>query len=313
MSHLRANLWLTCLTLVLCSFFYPALLWVIGREVFPHQAEGSILAGPDKKPIGSRLIAQPFSREEYFQPRPSAVGYNAAASGGSNWASSNYLLRDRVARTLGLLVKYRDGRLLAPDIDTWFHKNPALVNEWATGHPDVARAWANADPGHAKLIEDWKKTQSGAVRDWKSANSGEPTPADLAPAFFRDFVKNKPGSWPKGNGDPLWSVPAVFFDRWLRDHPSADLQPVPADLVMTSGSGLDPHITLKNARYQLDRVAGAWAKILNRDHAKVRQEIEVLLTEIKEAPFGGWFGGPLVNVLEINLALKTRMKQLPKS
>ena len=45
---------------------------------------------------GSRLIAQPFEGAKYFQPRPSAVGHNAAASGGSNLAASNPLLRDRM-------------------------------------------------------------------------------------------------------------------------------------------------------------------------------------------------------------------------
>ena len=63
----------------------------------------------DGTPIGSRLIAQPFTEDEYFQPRPSAVSYNGAASGATNWAASNYLLRDRVARMLGPIVKYRSG------------------------------------------------------------------------------------------------------------------------------------------------------------------------------------------------------------
>ena len=58
-------------------------------------------------------------------------------------------------------------------------------------------------------------------------------------------------------------IQATFFDLWRQEHADADLEPVPADMVMASGSGLDPHITLKNALYQLDRVAGKWAA----DHA----------------------------------------------
>ena len=53
--------------------------------------------------------------------------------------------------------------------------------------------------------------------------------------------------------------------------PDADLEPVPADMVMASGSGLDPHITLKNALYQLDRVAAKWAADTNRNVGRSAQ------------------------------------------
>jgi K+-transporting ATPase ATPase C chain len=305
-QHLRANLWLLLLTLLLCSVLYPALLWVIGQTAFTDKAQGSMVSGPDKKPVGSRLIAQPFSGPEYFRPRPSAVSYNASASGASNWGASNYLLRDRVARTLGTIVKYRDGRPAGHDIEKWFAKTPGLVADWATAHPDVAKAWVNADEAHAKLINDWKGTHPAALADWKAANKGEPAAADLAVAYFKSLSQEQPGSWPKGSGDPLWSAAAVFFEPWLQAHPNADLEPVPADMVMASGSGLDPHITLKNALYQLDRVSDAWAKKLNQDQTAVRKQIEGLLHEMKEAPLGGWFGVPLVNVLEVNLKLAER-------
>src|SRR5581483_3633016 len=107
-SHLRANLWLVVLTLLLCSVLYPAVLLGIGQVAFSHQAEGSLLKQKDEV-IGSRLIAQPFSGAEYFQPRPSAASYKADASGASNWGANNYLLRDRVARQLGPLARYGQG------------------------------------------------------------------------------------------------------------------------------------------------------------------------------------------------------------
>jgi len=42
---------------------------------------------------------------------------------------------------------------------------------------------------------------------------------------------------------------------WRLDHPNDNLQNIPGDMLTTSGSGLDPHITMQNAVYQLDRVS----------------------------------------------------------
>src|SRR5208282_2128390 len=122
LRHLFANLWLLVVTLLLCSVLYPLALWIVGQTLFHSKAEGSLVLGKDGKPIGSRLIGQPFSKDEYFQPRPSATSpsYNAAASGASNWAASNYKLRDRVARQLGPMVRYQKGDPVGPDVENWF-------------------------------------------------------------------------------------------------------------------------------------------------------------------------------------------------
>ena len=124
--HLRANLWLLLFTVALCAVLYPLILLGVGQAFFPHQAAGSLIdaegnpvTDPDKA-RGSRLIAQPFKGDEYFQPRPSAAGpngYDATASSGTNWGASNPLLRDRVARLLGPVVRYgpnaaKDGKEL---------------------------------------------------------------------------------------------------------------------------------------------------------------------------------------------------------
>jgi K+-transporting ATPase ATPase C chain len=93
---------------------------------------------------------------------------------------------------------------------------------------------------------------------------------------------------------------------WRQDHPDVALQNVPGDFVTTSGSGLDPDITLANATYQLDRVAPAWAKDTKRDPAEVRADISAILEQQAHAPFGGLVGEPLVNVLAVNLELRRR-------
>jgi K+-transporting ATPase ATPase C chain len=303
-QHLRANLWLLLFTLVLCSIVYPAILWVIGQTAFADKAQGSMMFGPDKRPIGSRLIAQPFSGPEYFRPRPSAVDYNAAASGASNWGASNYRLRERVARTIAAIVKYRDGRPAGPDIEKWFAERPERLTEWAIAHPSVAKGWGDI---HAELIDAWRNEHREAVAEGAMANTDQPA-ANPTIAYLKSLATKQTRSRPKGNDDPLWSV---LFEAWLEAHPHADLEPVPADMLMASASGLDPHITLKNALYQLDRVSDAWAKKLHQDPARIRKEIEGLLHETQESPLGGWFGVPLVNVIEINLKLANRLAKRP--
>ena len=333
LQHIRANLWLLVLTLLLCSVIYPLILLGVGQAVFPDKAQGSLVYEGDK-PVGSRLIAQPFTDkdgntvEEYFQPRPSAVSYKADASGASNLAASNYKLRERVARALGPIVKYgpnhvRKGQLVGPDIVAWFQKDryqgkPGIVAQWAKEHPDSAKAWVQGDANklNAEYVTAW----------WtrNHPNAQAPAVEEVAGDFFAAFAVEHPGTWPSAvdhqtaDGktekriEPVKEgsdIQSMFFDMWRQDHPDEDLEPVPADMVMTSGSGLDPHITRKNAEYQLPGVAAAWAKKSGGDVGKIRSEIEALMKEKTTAPLGGLVGVDLVNVLELNLALKSHAER----
>ena len=299
---------------------------------FAFQAEGSLVTGPDGQVVGSKLIAQPFTKDEYFQPRPSAASYDASASASSTLAPSNYLLRDRVARMLGPIVKYRSGakagQLAAPDIETWFQQdryqgNPGIVAKWADMHNGLATAWVNADPTHGAYVDTWAKAHPAIVADWIKSNPGLPQPkaADLAVVFFESFSHDNPGRFPSAvtqtgaDGKPQTviqpvkdgaDIQSIFFDMWRQDHPDADLQDVPGDLVTTSGSGLDPNITLQNAEYQVERVASKWAADTKRNPSDIRNEIEQILQANATAPFGGLAGEKLVNVLEVNLELRKR-------
>ena len=89
LTEVRRGVLFTLVTIVLLGGGYHLVLWGIGRTLFPDQAEGSLIRRSDGTVIGSRLIAQGFARPEYFHPRPSAVGYNAASTGGSNYGPSN--------------------------------------------------------------------------------------------------------------------------------------------------------------------------------------------------------------------------------
>ena len=332
-AHLRANLWLLGSTVLICCVLYPLALWAIGQGIFPDKAAGSLVVDKDGKPIGSRLIAKPFTSDQYFQPRPSAASYNASASAGSNYGANNPKLRYRVAQALGPIVKYSSGpkknQLAGPDIEKWFQQDrfkgqPYIVAQWAEAYSSAAQDWAK-DKFNSEYVSAWQKAHPKEVEEWlKKKDISEPKPEDLAVPFFVSFSHTFPGTWPgvvekktpEGNTEkriePVTedtTIRANFFDMWLQEHPDAKLLEVPADLVMASGSGMDPHITLRNAYYQLDRVADAWAKKTGKDSTEIRMLIEGLLKQKASAPFGGWAGVELINVLEVNLELRHLMSR----
>jgi K+-transporting ATPase ATPase C chain len=94
------------------------LLAAIGRTMFPHQANGSLVTRGGSV-IGSELIGQEFSRPEYFQSRPSAAGsgYDGTSSGGTNLGPNNPKLRNGAADFAGILQlaeEYRKRNGLEP-------------------------------------------------------------------------------------------------------------------------------------------------------------------------------------------------------
>ena len=275
LRYLSKSVLLLSFSVVILCVIYPCVVWVIGQVFFPFQANGSLVKGPDGNVVGSRLIAQPFTKDEYFQPRPSAASYDASASAASTYAASNYLLRNRVATALGPIVKYKTGpkagQLVAPDVEAWFQQdkfegNPHIVAQWADLHNAVAQAWVNADPTHGQYVDAWTKAHPDLVADWVKKNPSTPQPkaADLAVLFFENFSQEHPGMFPSlvteagADSKPQISIQPVkegsdiqgaFFDMWRQEHPDAQLQDVPGDLVMASASGLDPDITLQRPSF----------------------------------------------------------------
>jgi K+-transporting ATPase ATPase C chain len=348
-SSIKKSLWLLGFSVVICCVIYPGIMWVLGQTVFPFQANGSMVKAdgshvdhPDGTEVGSLLIAQPFTKPEYFQPRPSACSYDASASSSQAWAASNPQLRNRVAIQLGTIVTYKSGpkagQPVAPDIEAWFQKDQfqgstSIVAQWADAHNGFAQAWVTGDSSgaHAQYITDWETKHQAVVQQFVKGNPGtpQPQPSDLAVVFFETFSKENPGKFPSAvtynppttlpSGAPATQPTTIiqpvnsgsdiqsdFFDMWRQDHPDADIQDVPGDLVTTSGSGLDPHITLQNAEFQLPGIANQWAQDLHRGSVLIQQQIEEILQKDATAPMGGLWGEQMINVLQVNAELRQK-------
>ena len=108
----ESGVWRAALALALGVLFgfgllYSLLATGLAGALFPLQASGSLIEH-DGRLVGSALVAQPFADARYFQPRPSAAGYDPMAATGSNQARSNPALLQRIADTRRA-VAVRDG------------------------------------------------------------------------------------------------------------------------------------------------------------------------------------------------------------
>jgi potassium-transporting ATPase KdpC subunit len=184
--EIRGAVLATLVLAIVCCGLYPLVVFGISQALFHDKANGSLILDTDGTVRGSKLLAQGFTADKYFHPRPSAAGagYDATSSSGSN---------------LG--------------------------------------------PTSQKL---------------------------------NNAIKDRVDAYRKENG--------------LKEN-----DPVPADAVTASGSGLDPHISLRNAELQLPRVAKA--------RAVSEEKLRELIKQNTGARDFGLLGDPGVNVLTLNRAL----------
>jgi potassium-transporting ATPase KdpC subunit len=98
-ANLAASLKIALATIVLCGGLYPLIIFGFAQLATPESASGSLLRDRAGNIVGSRLLAQAFTRQGYFWPRPSAVNYNAAGAGGSNLSPGGPEVRERAEQT----------------------------------------------------------------------------------------------------------------------------------------------------------------------------------------------------------------------
>lgn len=87
MNSIRTYLILTLVSLVFFGLIYPLSIWGIGR-LMPDKANGNPIYQDDQL-VGFAQVGQAFSSANYFWGRPSAVNYDASATGGSNYGTTN--------------------------------------------------------------------------------------------------------------------------------------------------------------------------------------------------------------------------------
>jgi K+-transporting ATPase ATPase C chain len=115
-SQLRPSFFMLLIFTVITGVIYPLAVTGIAQVIFPDQANGSLIM-VNGKAVGSELIGQQFDDSKYFWGRPSAAGYNAAASSGSNYGPMNPNLLKAVQARIDTLKAADPNNTLSIPVD----------------------------------------------------------------------------------------------------------------------------------------------------------------------------------------------------
>ena len=165
LSDIRPAIVSTVLFTLALGLGYPLAITAISEVVFPYQANGSLMKDASGQVIGSALLAQPFAKDQYLHPRPSAAGtngYDPTSSGGSNYGPLNADLAKRV-KTDAAALRKATGRQDIPD--------DAITPSASGLDPDISPAYASLQVdrvAHARAIP------AAAVGEIVAAHTDQP-------------------------------------------------------------------------------------------------------------------------------------------
>ena len=153
----KTSILFTLVTAVLLGIGYPLVVTGVAAVMFPHKAAGSLIL-KDGQVIGSELLAQSFTSDKYFHPRPSAAGngYDATSSGGSNLAQSSAKLVQRIQGDIDKLAAQNPGKPVPIDLVTTSGSglDPDITPDNAFYQaPRVAKARNLSDENVRQLIQ----------------------------------------------------------------------------------------------------------------------------------------------------------------
>ena len=142
---------MTIVTTILLGLAYPLVITGLAQVIFPDQANGQLIRNADGTVIGSRLLGQPFSSPGYFRSRPSAAGYDASASSGSNLGPTNQKLIDRVKADVAKLQAENPGKPVPVDLAVYYtdHTTQKIhrpISVWEKGNSTVTLSFTATKP-----------------------------------------------------------------------------------------------------------------------------------------------------------------------
>lgn len=136
LRYIRPAIGLTILLTILTGILYPLAITGLAQAFFHRQANGSLVY-KNGQPIASSLIGQYWTQPQYFHGRPSATGYAADNSGGSNLGPTNAALQAEVQKNIDQVRKEN------PDVPDTTAIPVDLVTSSASGiDPDISVAGA---------------------------------------------------------------------------------------------------------------------------------------------------------------------------